>query len=86
MKRRDFLQNVSTALPAGVITGTAAAATSATDGPTEPAREPRVFMFDDGRHAAGLYQFEAPLTPRDLEFNVDQLVDSGVDTLVYLPE
>ena len=83
MKRRDFLQNVSTAIPAGVITGTTTAATSATGPPAEPVPEPRVFMFDDGRHAACLYQFEAPLTPRDLEFTVDQLVDSGVDTLVY---
>ena len=45
--------------------------------------EPRVFLFEDGRHAASLYQFEFPLTPEDLILNVDQLVESGVDTLVY---
>ena len=45
--------------------------------------EPRVFMFDDGRHAASLYQFEPPLEPGDFTFNVDQLADSGVDTLIY---
>ena len=45
--------------------------------------EPRVFMFDDGRHAASLYQFEPPLEPSDFTFNVDQLADSGVDTLIY---
>ena len=45
--------------------------------------EPRVFMFDDGRHAASLYQMEPPLKPEDLTYNVDQLVDSGVDTLMY---
>ena len=45
--------------------------------------EPRVFMFDDGRHAASLYQFEPPLEPSDFTYNVDQLADSGVDTLIY---
>ena len=48
-----------------------------------PPHEPRVFMFDDGRHAASLYQMEPPLKPEDLTFNVDQLVESGADTLVY---
>ena len=45
--------------------------------------EPRVFLFDDARHAAGYYQFEGPLNQKDLCFNVDQLVGSGVDTLIY---
>ena len=45
--------------------------------------EPRVFTFDDGRHAASLYQFEPPLEPSDFTLNVDQLADSGVDTLIY---
>ena len=48
-----------------------------------PLDEPRVFMFDDGRHAASLYQFEPPLEPADFTYNVDQLADSGVDTLIY---
>ena len=46
-------------------------------------REPRVFMFDDGRHAGGLYQMEPPFTPGDHAYNVDQPASSGVDTLVY---
>jgi hypothetical protein len=49
----------------------------------EAANDPRVFMFDDGRHAAGLYQFEPPLTPADHSYTVDQLVASGVDTYIY---
>ena len=45
--------------------------------------DPKIFMFDDGRHAGTLYQMEPPLTPGDLTFNVDLLVDSGADTLFY---
>jgi len=45
--------------------------------------EPRVFIFEDGRHAASLYQFESPITPADLTYNVDQLASSGLDTLIY---
>ena len=48
-----------------------------------PPTEPRVFITDDGRHAASLYQFESPITPGDLAHNVDQLAASGVDTLIY---
>ena len=83
MQRRAFLQNLGTTLPAGLISGTAVATAAASETTGNNAIEPRVFMFDDGRHAACLYQFEAPLSPADLEFNVDQLVDSGIDTLVY---
>jgi hypothetical protein len=46
--------------------------------------EPKVFMFDDGRHGAGLYAFEPPLTADDIQLNVDQLVSSGVDAIVYI--
>jgi hypothetical protein len=46
-------------------------------------QEPRVFFFDDGRHAAGLYQFEPPLTPADHAYTVEQLVNSSVDTYIY---
>lgn len=42
-----------------------------------------MFFYDDGRHASGLYQFAPPLAPEDLTFAVDQLVNSGVDTLIY---
>ena len=45
--------------------------------------QPRVLMTDDGRHASYLYQFEPPVGPEDVTFNIDQLVDSGVDTLSY---
>jgi hypothetical protein len=48
-----------------------------------PPGDPRVFITDDGRHAASLYQFESPITPEDLAYNVDQLAASGVDTLIY---
>ena len=50
--------------------------------PSHPG-EPRVFFYDDGRHASGLYQFAPPLTPEDFTFTVDQLVEAGVDTLFY---
>jgi hypothetical protein len=93
MQRRTFLQNLGTAVPAGVVAAGAteasgkkasASETSATgNAASKQANEPHVFLFDDGRHAACLYQFEPPITPGDLAYNVDQLVDSGVDTLVY---
>lgn len=41
-------------------------------------------MVDDGRHMAGLYQFQPPLTPEDFNHNVDQMVSSGMDTLIYI--
>jgi hypothetical protein len=44
--------------------------------------QPRVFLIDDGRHAAYLYQFEPPVTPEDVAFSVDQLANSGIDTLL----
>ena len=47
--------------------------------------EPRVFTCDDGRHTAALYQFEPPLNPEDVALSVDQLVGTGVDTLIYTP-
>lgn len=48
-----------------------------------PPHEPRVFFYDDGRHGSPLYQFAPPLTPADFVFTVDQLVGTGVDTLIY---
>ena len=45
--------------------------------------EPRVFFFDDGRHAADLYHFQPPVTPAAHAYIVDQLASSGVDALVY---
>ena len=46
--------------------------------------EPKVFNIDDGRHMAGLYQFQPPLTPDDITLNLDQMVSSGMDTLIYI--
>jgi hypothetical protein len=48
-----------------------------------PPHEPRLFFYDDGRHASPLYQFAPPLTPEDFVFTVDQLVGTGIDTLIY---
>ena len=42
-----------------------------------------MLLYDDGRHASPLYQYAPPLTPDDFVITVDQLADSGVDTLVY---
>lgn len=80
MQRRRFLQTLGTAAVPGALAAPAVGAAPTT---TAAPREPRVFFFDDGRHAAGLYQFEPPLTPADHTFTVDQLVNSGVDTLIY---
>ena len=46
--------------------------------------EPKFFNIDDGRHLAGLYQFQPPLTPDDVTLNLDQMVSSGMDTLIYI--
>lgn len=83
MKRRHFLQTLGAATPV-VAVGTVGAKTDA-----KPVRrhgdsnEPRVFYYDDGRHFSGLYQFSPPLDSGDLTYAVDQLVNSGVDTLLY---
>lgn len=61
--------------------GALAAALSSTVG--KHLAEPRVFIRDDGRHAAGMDQFEPPLARSDLTLSVDQLVGSGVDTLFF---
>ena len=78
MKRRNFLQTLGAGAPATL----AANAAPNPAGPSTGA-EPKVFFYDDGRHASGLYQFAPPLAPGDLTFAVDQLVASGVDTLIY---
>ena len=46
--------------------------------------EPKIFNIDDGRHMAALYQFQPPLRAADLTLNLDQMVSSGMDTLVYI--
>ena len=84
MKRRNFLCYLVVVVSSRVLTFLVFTASVTASSPKNAGpNEPRVFMYDDGRHAASLYQFEPPITPSDLTFNVDQLVDSGVDTLVY---
>ena len=82
MKRREFLETIPIAAPAALVPQLAAAP-AARVAQREPPDEPRVFFYDDGRHCSALYQFAPPLIPEDLSFAVDQLVDSGVDTLFY---
>ena len=77
MRRRSFLGALGAGAP-----GLAAGAGSSPSRDTE-SREPKVFFYDDGRHASPLYQFSPPLSPDDLTHTVDQLVSSGVDTLIY---
>ncbi len=80
MHRRKFLQAVGASAPAALPGTVEASASAATD---KPATEPRVLLYDDGRHASPLYQYAPPLTPDDFVITVDQLADSGVDMLVY---
>lgn len=49
----------------------------------KPLAEPKVFFRDDGRHAAGIDQFEPPLEHAEVTLSVDQLIGSGVDTLLF---
>ena len=87
MKRRNFLGSM------GAITAPAALATHLdntslaarqNDHDLRESDEPRVFIFDDGRHAADLYCYEPPITPADHASIVDQLAGSGADALVYM--
>ena len=81
MQRRQFLKTLGATAPAALAAerGETAKRAPAAIGRTA---EPRVLMFDDGRHAAPLYQFAPPLEPADVTQVVDQLVGSGVDTLI----
>lgn len=82
MRRRNFLQGVGAAASSALATGSALSAPSPLT-QNGQSREPKVFFYDDGRHCSALYQFAPPLIPDDLSFAVDQLVNSGVDTLLY---
>ena len=85
MKRRTFLRTVGAAAP-GALAAPLVSASAAGPLPSSDSRgsgDPRVFFFDDGRHAADLYCFEPPVTPSDHAFIVDQLASSGVDAFVY---
>ena len=79
MKRRHFLQAMGMAAPGAALV---AKHHQGVSGDREQFG-PKVFFYDDGRHYSGLYQFAPPLEPTDLTYAVDQLVDSGVDTLLY---
>lgn len=81
MKRRSILKAMSMAPPSAMLAAQAPATPPRTAKATDP--EPKAFFYDDGRHAAGLYQFAPPLTAADVTYTVDQLVASGIDTLFY---
>lgn len=86
MKRRGFLmKSIGLASPAaGLLPGAkpALAQNSAVSG-RQQTSEPRVFVRDEGRHAAGMDQFEPPLAASDVTLSADQLAGSGVDTLFF---
>ncbi len=82
MRRRHFLQTTGAGIPRALTSPTAF------DSRPEQTRtqlpdSPRVFLFNDGRHAGGLDCFEPPITSRGHVFLADQLAGSGVDALVY---
>lgn len=81
MKRRRFFQMLGSTAPIAAVTGAAGAVPEST--PAVQSNEPRVFVSDDGRHASPLYQFAPTLEPDDHTVVLDQLVGSGVDTLIY---
>lgn len=86
MRRRNFLKVLGVSVPTASAVPSQLAASGAVGGPRSSTRpeEPRVLMVEDGRHAAPLYQFAPPLTPSDFVITVDQLLESGIDTLIYL--
>ena len=81
MKRRKFVQILGSTAPIAAVAGSDAAVPDPNIVPRSG--EPRVFVSDDGRHGAPLYQFAPTLEPNDHTFVLDQLVSSGVDTLIY---
>ena len=83
MQRRRFLQTLGVATSGAALDQSSQAPTAHAANLDTETREPRVFFYDDGRHASPLYQFAPPLTPEDYVFAVDQLVGSGVDTLFH---
>ena len=85
MKRRQFLGTMGGVAPGALALplASSAMAESKVTQNLNQSEEPRVFFYDDGRHAADLYCFEPPVTPADHSYIVDQLAGSGVDALVY---
>ncbi len=85
MKRRHFLTTMGAMAPGALATpfvSPSVADPTPSKNP-EVTGEPRVFVFDDGRHAADLYCFEPPVSPADHAYIVDQIASSGADALVY---
>ena len=82
MKRRHFLQTIGAATPA-ISAGPAGAQGSRPSMEEAQGGERRVFIRDDGRHAAGFDQFAPPLSRADLTMVVDQLAGSGVNTILF---
>ena len=83
MKRRHFLKALGAAAPGAAFVAVGANANARPASGHDESGEPRVFHYDDGRHFSPLYQWAPPLERDDFAYAVDQLVDSGVDTLLY---
>jgi hypothetical protein len=83
MQRRRFLQTLGAAPPVALATQATLAAGTPTGATGKGPDEPKVMFYDDGRHAAPVYQYAGPLKPEDFLVTVDQLVGSGFDSLVY---
>ena len=83
MQRRQFIQAVGAAPTAALATQTALAGDDNALATSSIPAEPTVLLYDDGRHAAPIYQYAPPLRPQDFLVTVDQLIGSGADTLVY---
>lgn len=83
MQRRHFLQTLGAAPPAALTTQAVLASAAPIGSEGREPDEPKVLLYDDGRHAAPIYQYASPLKPSDFLETVDQLVSSGFDTLVY---
>ena len=83
MQRRTFLQSLGAATSGAALGQPAQAAAAHPENQHTQTSEPRIFFYDDGRHASPLYQFAPPLTPDSYVFAVNQLVGSGIDTLIH---
>ena len=86
MERRSFCKTATLISASALIPASSEATIVGTQsirlGNSMPS-EPTVFSRDDGRHAAGFDQFEPPLAPGDITLTIDQLADSGIDTLLF---
>ena len=83
MQRRSFLQSLGATTSGAALSQATGPSVAITASSPPTIGEPRVFFYDDGRHASPLYQFAPPLTPENYVFAVDQLVGTGVDTLFH---